>query len=374
MAMRFRATSRRSWLAGTLLLVVLAGCSFETSRPTSARTSTVRFAQLTDPHIFDAGKPRQAQTRTAAEKESAEAVEAFEWALQELNEPKNQGLDFVVITGDFGLEMVSIALRKQSAEYLAEELAKLKTVETILLVPGNNDLLDERHEYIGVYNAFVDEVRSHLVARGKNKTIVNLIKGSHAPPRLGLVVVGLESATFRNKECGATVTQPPKPQCPAVWDYQTEEMNRVRKELAKGEGTPAIVFTHIPNLYDPHDLDGGKRAQSWVLHQDTWHVWDDDIAKILNAVFAGHFHSQNIQDYGQPQRLIPPGHPSTRSTPTKEPAFVVCPPLSPKFQVNEQIPKSQGYLIGEIDTKNRIIDYRIIYKNGNPRSGKVDLH
>ena len=232
MPMRFRATCRRYWLAGAFLLVALATCSCDQARkPTSGRTSTIKFAQLTDPHLFDAGKPSKKQTRTEAEKESAETLEAFEWALKQLNEPENRGLDFVVITGDFGLEMVSISLRKKSAEYLAEELAKLNTVHTILLVSGNNDLLDESHEYIGVYNEFVDEVRSHLIAMGKNKAIVNLIKASHAPPTLGLVVVGLDSSTFRNKECGATVTQPPKPQCPALWDYQTEEMKRVQTVL-----------------------------------------------------------------------------------------------------------------------------------------------
>ena len=375
MPMRFRATCRRYWLAGAFLLVALATCSCDQARkPTSGRTSTIKFAQLTDPHLFDAGKPSKKQTRTEAEKESAETLEAFEWALEQLNEPENRGLDFVVITGDFGLEMVSISLRKKSAEYLAEELAKLNTVHTILLVSGNNDLLDESHEYIGVYNEFVDEVRSHLIAMGKNKTIVNLIKASHAPPTLGLVVVGLDSSTFRNKECGATVTQPPKPQCPALWDYQTEEMKRVQKELTKGEDVPAIVFTHIPNLYDPYEFLGGRMVQSWALHHDTWKVWDEGIAKIPRAVFAGHFHSQNMQDYGQPRHLIPSAHPPGRSAPIKKPEFVVCPPLAPKFQLNEQIPKSQGYLIGDIDTKSRIIDYRIIYKNGHHSSGKVELH
>jgi hypothetical protein len=43
---------------------------------------------LTDPHLFDAGKPSKKQTRTEAEKESAETLEAFEWALKQLNEPR----------------------------------------------------------------------------------------------------------------------------------------------------------------------------------------------------------------------------------------------------------------------------------------------
>jgi hypothetical protein len=62
-----------------------------------------------------------------------------------------------------------------------------------------------------------------------------------------------------------------------------------------------------------------------------------------------------------------------QSAPIKKPEFVVA-RLWRQVPLNEQIPKSQGYLIGDIDTKSRIIDYRIIYKNGHHSSGQVELH
>src|SRR5437773_7053304 len=358
MLTRFRGSPRPYWLAAALF-IALVSCDSKDNESQSRKDTYkhIKFAQLTDPHFFDTGKARKDQMPDEAEKEAGETLKAFQWAAKQLSEePENQGLDFVVITGDFGLEMVPISLREEAAKYLAEELAKLTTVGTILVVPGNNDLVNERSEYIDVYNAFVEEVAKI----SKNK-IVNLIKGPYPSPLGGLIVVGLESSTFKNTECGATSKAA---RCVAQYTYQKKEMNRVGRKPSEGKDTPTIVFTHIPDLYDPFEFDKGRIVQSWVLDEDTWKTWDDNK---FEAVFAGHFHSGEKKDYGQPSHLIPTVHPPKHKR-NQKPAFVVCPPLASKFDK-----KAQGYLIGEIDMSKRIVEYRIIYMDApkNPILGKV---
>jgi 3',5'-cyclic AMP phosphodiesterase CpdA len=170
--------SARKCLWLSLVVVVLGGCKTTTdtqtiranSVPPQVEKSTARvtFVQWTDPHLFDAGSGRHDE---GVEEEALDNRSALHWAVLETNRlalSEHPTVDFVVITGDFGLENVQLPERKgvvgrkcecprhettnegpvepvtldQAADEVARELSAL-VVKRIYLVPGDNDICHE---------------------------------------------------------------------------------------------------------------------------------------------------------------------------------------------------------------------------------------
>src|ERR1700732_1941284 len=92
-----------------VLAVVLL--SFVNSAAENPKNQSLTFVQITDSHLFDSGKKRPGD---GPEKELINATEridsrlAWDWALLQINRMVESGktVDFVVFTGDFGLEQV----------------------------------------------------------------------------------------------------------------------------------------------------------------------------------------------------------------------------------------------------------------------------
>lgn len=88
----------KRWRAATAICLVLA-----TSQSVRAQSATVpvsiRFAQITDAHIFDDGWK---DGREKALQEIADDRRAMKWSLEEINRQTSSGakIDFVVFTGD----------------------------------------------------------------------------------------------------------------------------------------------------------------------------------------------------------------------------------------------------------------------------------
>src|SRR5258706_13430648 len=115
MRMHLRPAIQKFWQRAAILAILLGtGCShpsepvknkFENS---PAHTRHVTFVQWTDPHVFDAGKGRHAE---GVREEELDNWAAFHWAVLETNRlvlTERRTIDFVVITGDFGLENVQL--------------------------------------------------------------------------------------------------------------------------------------------------------------------------------------------------------------------------------------------------------------------------
>ena len=102
----FCLVSKRNFekLLGSLS-ILLASVTAYAVDPTPAPTpqAPVRFAVITDAHIFDAGYKC---TGSYIEREYTENLNALRWAVNEINlQAKNKApLDFVVFTGDLGIE------------------------------------------------------------------------------------------------------------------------------------------------------------------------------------------------------------------------------------------------------------------------------
>ena len=308
----------------------------------------VTFVQLTDAHIFDGGKWRNGKANRV---ELAGTLAALEETVKRLaKEEENRKFDFLAVTGDLGLEMVAPFYEKDSAKFVADWFRQLP-VKTILFIPGNNDLLDEDARDFPRYQSFVASLRDALK---DEKTVIDLTAQGSIDIK-GIRFIGLDSATFKNSHC-AEVDKPAnrsdaEERCKKNHDRQLDEMQRVAGELAKWSGNHSILFTHIPDLYDPKDYSDYMKAianketprglrSSWHLQAKANDIWTKEISKSpsLRAIFAGHFHSSKREDYLKPAHLR---H-------TAFDSFIVSPPLSYKFQTG--LPKTaRGFLIGSID-------------------------
>lgn len=186
---------------GSALLAILltTACSDRSAtplgpaQPSPTRTRHVTFVQWTDPHVFDAGKGRHAE---GVREEELDNWAAFHWAVIETNRlalVEHRTIDFVAITGDFGLENVNLPARgalaaegcpnpnpeknpeknpqkegpisrvelAEAATRVARELDAL-VVKRVYLVPGNNDLCNEDPKDLHRWAEFVFELQTDL--------------------------------------------------------------------------------------------------------------------------------------------------------------------------------------------------------------------
>ena len=172
------------------LLFVLYGCGATTHKPAGAEDGRVTFVQWSDPHLFDAGAAREGK---GIEEEQLDNWSALHWAVMQTNRlvlQEQRKIDFVVITGDFGLYNVTMDLpdlkgkdgkpikdkncghdpkegpgtplsMPEAAELAARELRAL-VVKKVYIVPGNNDLCDEDPRNRYRYAAFILQLKKAI--------------------------------------------------------------------------------------------------------------------------------------------------------------------------------------------------------------------
>ena len=174
-----------------LLLLISIGCGHPTPTPDptspSAENDHVTFVQWSDPHLFDAGASR---VNSQVEEEGVDNMSSLHWAVLQTNRlvrEDHQKIDFVVITGDFGLYNVTLnelgfpgkqgsteaqgtcthdpkegpglpVPMTEAADLMARELRALE-VQNVFLLPGNNDLCNEDPRNRYRYALFVLELQ-----------------------------------------------------------------------------------------------------------------------------------------------------------------------------------------------------------------------
>jgi hypothetical protein len=325
-------TTGKFWHRTAILAVLLTtACSHpsaparERFKPSPTHTRHVTFLQWTDPHVFDAGTGRHAE---GVREEELDNWAAFHWAVLETNRmvlAEHRAIDFVVITGDFGLENVQLPdmpglsadgrdcqNRKpgdegpidrvdlaEAATRVARELHAL-IVKRVYLVPGNNDLCNEDPRDLHRWAEFVFALQQHLAslyqARQDSLPADLKSKASNDKDLDKVEVFDLidsvaqlyghdprVSALFPN----GTRPQPSEPQVingihllglnsaffKSHGDAKVQaaadaailaEINRVGGNVHPGEAY--LVFTHIPDLRDPFlRINALEYAPSWTL-------------------------------------------------------------------------------------------------------------
>jgi hypothetical protein len=170
--------------------------SREARLPASPAIGRVTFVQITDPHLFDAGENLHGE---GVDAEALDNRAAFHWAVLTTNRlqlVEKRPIDFVVITGDFGLWNVTLPERNgqppkkcdcpkrfqgqegpisavslhDAAVEVSKDLDAL-VVRNIFLVPGNNDLCDENPQDLHRWAEFIFELNQVLRQRETQRTL-----------------------------------------------------------------------------------------------------------------------------------------------------------------------------------------------------------
>jgi hypothetical protein len=345
------------------LAISLSSASFGADGPKS-----LTFVQITDSHLFDSGKARPGQNLEDQKKNRVEIADsrmAWDWSMLEINRLASSGtVDFVVFTGDFGLEKVTTDPAPRSGctalPSAVDEVARAFSnliPSRIYLVRGNNDLDQEDPGDFGRFDDFVRTLAAD--ERLKAKQILNLTPGpgNNASDLVdGIRIVGLDSSSFKTSKndaarddkdkCNYAVTGTSAPVVDRN-EYQLHELQRVARDL-RAEATPMILFTHVPDLDDPFKVDNQPNASTvaaWNISQDSRREWADIIGdKRLLAVFAGHLHDANRSRY------LPPYSWQTargsRPPEVYEKTFL-APPLAAKFQLDRPS-QARGLLVATV--------------------------
>jgi hypothetical protein len=339
-----------------LLICAIVLSAMASGQSKVAPDQTIRFAQLTDAHIFDDGWK---ETPAGAMRIAADDREALAWAISEINHLTASGepLDFVVFTGDLGLQNVEMPkecnatavhfepgqppVRFDSAvQELANELNGL-TVRVLYFVPGNNDLIDEQITDASRFTCFVSALQKKLKAEPSPITLAALDPNG-AFSLKGINFTGLDTSSFKKASnydpacssvpTGRKGTPAPIKSCPQL------QMDALRRYVAPNASAPLVIFTHVPDLNDPY-----SKHPTWDLPTNLRKQWEDEACRPnVIGIFAGHFHDSNSAYYGSPV-----GSELLATSKCVAAKTWVTPPLAVKNQVDKN-PQARGFLLATI--------------------------
>jgi hypothetical protein len=352
--------SKLSLFACIFLFPPSAGTDTQTKPPRDQMT----FVQMTDAHIFDDGwKAQGADPFVQAMDDRA----ALHWAVEQINKitVDETAVDFVVYTGDFGLQNVvfsdskcsGVAFKSEpglppfssdiAASELALELNRLK-VSHFYAVPGNNDIIDESVLDGVRFECFISQLRTSL-QKLASQVDIQVLRSDTAIKFGRFRLAGLNTASFKNaaKNYDQLCQQSSSPvSLPLVLQRgcPLPQLNSL-KNLVSSESSPLILFTHIPDLVDPYEKekDPSRKLSTWDISPNTRRIWEDLASKSqIPGIFAGHFHSNNKTIYG-----------NVGTTALFVNAGIgektwVAPPLAGKNQRDGK-PQARGFLLANIN-------------------------
>ncbi|HEY3898643.1 MAG TPA: metallophosphoesterase [Chthoniobacter sp.] len=311
----------------------------------------VNFAQLTDPHIFD------------CKGDVAGNKKMLEWCIERTNlgAPGGQPFDFVVVTGDLGLE--GLGGQREKLDSAASELGKIiasSSVKHWLFVPGNNDLTDENPGTIGVYFQFIDALQDKV----RNHFIVDLCPRDDDPAS-GVYkegqcrFIGFNNASFKSNGKASDAKK-----------FESEQLKDIQQVIDR-LSTPglkhAYLFYHIPEVDDPYyadllspddpefikreteqkELDNPNPKSAWTVTQAVRTKWNEVVNDPrVSARFTGHFHTSLRKRYGGVGNNL-----------------FICPPIASKKQ--EDAPRqARGFLAVSVDcardeVKSEVVWYEV---------------
>jgi len=367
----------------------------------------IRFAQMTDPHILDNDGARNSR---------AENERVFRWAIDEINRRNAAGpaYEFVVATGDFGLENFvrqhlrwsgkenpdpakrntweeksgagkDIQKALQRAAHVYAGFIARSHVRVWLMVPGNNDLVDEDPSTIRYFHDFVAAVRTELDPDHDVRDFVPHAgdPGAGVLTKENCVFLGLDNASFKSNNWQGDMAD--------FQAAQSRAIGELAKRIAGARAEDNVyVFCHIPEIDDPflttfeHKLgplsaaptplqaqfvdqmtklwkgrgeappvydpkaplsrrnapgkadQGAKYPRSaWTVDDSVRTLWHNGVVEDarVRRIFAGHFHSADRWAYAD-LNWARDGNYSPAVYPAKSiDKLVICPPIAAKNQL-----------------------------------------
>ena len=265
-------------------LVVYFFVVFFLSAPLSF--AEVRFVQLTDPHLFEVpGK----------EKETSDSLVYFNHAIDRTNEleaslnKNNQHLDFIILTGDLGIEKLIkkfpidkaditkkgkliieednkfFELKKDQDKWgssvtLVANIIVKSEIKLWLLLPGNNDLYAEMSETVSLYGDFVNDVKELVKAKDAKFKIVDFRLeakdkiGKFLPGTLKIgdnLFIGWDNSFFKNNySIKRFLNKDNKPK-PIEQLVEYKSLHRLSNAMKQYDAKYVYIFYHIPEIDDP---------------------------------------------------------------------------------------------------------------------------
>jgi hypothetical protein len=342
----------------------------------------VNFVQITDPHIFDDIKEDGSRLNNKAA--LASFVEKINQRVAEKSAEDGGTYDFVVITGDLGIDQLVKGLdetgRGNSLKAAAVELASvigLSKVTTWLFVPGNNDLLDEQPLNIKYYHEFIEALKETIKGAENKTEIIDLCAEGNQPAKeeffqiRNYTFIGFNDASFKNTDLNSDGS--PRAGGPAVrinenFDSQMKNVADVSRQVNDKKIQFAYIFYHIPEIDDPYyvtltDQDEPLKTRStetnligspylyssWFVKSDVRKEWNKVVTnpKVM-GLFAGNFHDHKRSTYQNFQWLRSPFYLSDTIA-----KLHVCPPLALTKQKDKD-GQARGFQEVYIDKDGRV--------------------
>ena len=334
-----------------VVLLGVAGTRARSFRLTGPEPQ-ITFAQLTDAHLFDEGWK---QPPAEAYRQAADNWKALHWSVDRINSLVEHGkhIDFVVYTGDLGLQNVAFpdskgclvkAVRPErglppvpedsGANGLIAELDRL-SVRNVFFVPGSNDPVEE-DATDGRFDCFLLALqeRTQWLARPLR---IQKLGPDHCFSLKGFHLLGLNSASFKKAARYQNVCVPRvqtgllqqllDASCPQT------ELRLLREQVETG--APTLLFTHVPDV-----KDALGRQPAWDLDPRIRREWETEVrSPNVLGIFAGHFHDSNRSLYGNSAALSALAVGSHVAAKT-----YVAPPLAIKQQLGNGT-TARGFLV-----------------------------
>ena len=247
--------------------------------------ATVKFAQVTDLHIFeDSKRARESIISTSDFDISIKKINKISKALKEKS---NESLDFVLLSGDIGigkllkLEPITekgndITIKKEGklfklvkdvekwnkAKESIAGIIKDSTVKKWLIVPGNNDLYDEQHNTIPFFSEFIKELQEMPDIKASGLSIVDfrLEASQKAQPQSlpgmyvikDLLFVGWDNSFFKNNYSVKKFVGADHKLISIDQTAEYQSVQKLSQVLKYSRAKYAYVFYHVPEIDDPY--------------------------------------------------------------------------------------------------------------------------
>ncbi len=255
-------------------------------------------------------------------------------------------------------------------------------VKVWIILPGNNDLMDEMPMTISCFHTYVRRLQHEL---GPVKTIQDFApdKGTRASLVLGNChFFGFDNSSFKNNNTTAYLDKVEGVQKSILIDLK-DGMEHSKSDAQSKDGDSkyyAYIFCHIPDISDPYldsltdeelrkkldgpgnrKFDGQYRRSAWTVTDETRGLWNEIIRrKELKAVFGAHFHSHVRSQYQSLNWARGPEYPSILSN-----KLMVCPPIAIKDQVTAP-QKARGFRDVTISNDTGGVTSEIVWLEESP--------
>ncbi|HYJ89007.1 MAG TPA: metallophosphoesterase [Pyrinomonadaceae bacterium] len=361
----------------------------------------VSFVQITDLHIFDdVHEPTDNRLDNKA---------ALASCIDQINQriTDNNGVyDFVVITGDLGIEHFVNRNSEENTQSIDEKLRRgasdfasmlvLSKVRRWLFVPGNNDVPGEQPDKVKYYHLFIESLADEVRKSNEDFEIIDLCPKENTEAsrqydsRSGLfrikeksqyAFIGFDNTTFKNLDPEANVSafrRGAVRRINANFELQKKHVAQITDLLKDVNITYAYIFYHIPEIDDPHlaalgeaedsiktrnadkTLTGDAYGRSaWFVNKEIRDQWRQVVnhPKVFGR-FAGHFHDPRRTTY---QNFAWMTSSETYLSDSLD-ELHVCPPLAQKFQ-ETSTERARGFQDVHIDDRG-MVSTRIFWLEG----------